>query len=162
MTARISPPFSYLDAIRRSHLILSQPPAQGHIRRVDPVGELVNQFALPLDLCKPQNRTRHSAGWALGKLKTECFKQMWIQNGGRKERAPLPGRPMVRAVRFSSVEPDRFSDWAKVPIDRLCVGKMGLGYLRNDRPKDAQIECWWEPGPKSDGWCLIEVWTGEP
>ena len=152
--------FSISDCLKRASVTLSLPPTRPHIQRTRGEGELVARFALPLELCPTTNRTRHRQAWMLGKLKKDCFTQMWAQNGGRVRVYPLPGRPMVRAIRFSATEPDAYSDWAKIPIDRLCVRNKGLGFLRDDRPKDLNLFQWWEPAPRGEGFAYIEVWTG--
>jgi hypothetical protein len=149
------------ELLERADATLVRAQQYDHIERVAGRGQLVQRFVLPLSCCLPQNRTRHGQAWKLAKLKQNTFRRMWIQNGGRVLEAPLPGRPMVRCVRFSSVEPDKFSDWAKIPVDRLCCGKNRLRYLRDDRPSDAEIIQWWEPAPRGAGFCLIEVWSGE-
>lgn len=119
---------------------------------------------LPLELCRPQNRTRHGQAWALAKLKQSLFLSMLPQLGRRQE--PLPGRPQVRCVRFSSVEPDRFADWAKHAVDVLCVptarARNRLGWIRDDRPSDADIDQRWEPAPKGQGFVYIEIRGGTP
>lgn len=155
------PPFIPREALKRADDILSFAPARAHIVRIEGKGRLVRRFALPLDLCQPQNRTRHGQGWQLGKLKKECFDSLWMQNSHTIQRDPLPGRPMVRCIRFSSSEPDAFSDWAKIPVDRLCARHMGLGYIRDDKPSVAEIVQWHEPTTRGQGFCLFEIWTGE-
>lgn len=145
-------------ALNRADAILAAPPAQPHIKRIPPRGRRVQRFALPLGLCPPQNRTRHGRGWRLGKLKDDLSLVMLAQARGRRS-APLPGRPLVRCVRFSAVEPDAYSDWAKLPVDRLTVAKGGLGYLRDDRPRDCEVVQWWERAPAVEGFALLEVWA---
>lgn len=70
------------------------------------------------------------------------------------------GRPMIRAVRFSSVAPDARSSWQKYVVDRLSEKHDGLRFLRDDRPKDCEIVSWHEPAPPSRGFAYLEVWTG--
>lgn len=156
--------------------ILREPPTRGHIERPTLRGEVVARFALPLALLQPQNRTRHGAGWALGKLKRDVFSAMAAQHRPRRE--PLPGRPQVLCVRFSSVEPDAYADWAKHAVDVLCAplpaltreGKPRrhgtrhrLGLIRDDKPSSAEVRCWWEPLARTmgRGFGVIEVRTGE-
>lgn len=152
------------DALNRADAILAAPPARPHLERVSPKGSLVCRFALPLRLCQPQNRTRLAQKWALGKLKNELALVMRAQM--RPWKMPLPGRPFVRCVRFSNTEPDKYSDWAKQAVDRLCVStkrrKDGLGLLRDDRPSDLDVHQQWEFAPRGEGFCVIEVWTGAP
>lgn len=74
---------------------------------------------------------------------------------------PLSGRPQVVCLRLSSTEPDAYSDWAKMAVDALCVPagrrKEGLGYLRDDRPKDAEVVQFWEPAKRGEGFVYIEI-----
>ena len=164
--------FDWHAALAQADATLSRPPARPHIERVKPAGALVCRFALPLDLCQPQNRTRHAQPWALGKLKTTLYLSMLIQNGGRARSSPLHGRPLVRCVRFSSVEPDAFNDGFKAAIDVLCAippmtraaiaGRRNpkrLNVILDDRPTCARVVQWWEPAPRGKGFALIEVWT---
>jgi hypothetical protein len=148
-------------ALNRADATLAAPPSRPHLKRVAPVGRCVQRFVLPLELCQPQNRTRHGAPWMLGKVKRELGLLMFVQARG-KRRAPLPGRPFVRCVRFSTVEPDRYADWAKAAVDRLTSKKDGLGFLRDDRPADVEVDQAWEYAAPSRGFCLVEVWTGDP
>jgi hypothetical protein len=151
------------DALNRADAILAAPPARSHIERVRPKGALVRRFVLPLRLCQPQNRTRLAQKWALGKLKNELNLVMRAQC--RPWKVPLPGRPFVRCVRFSNTEPDKYSDWAKQAVDRLCQStkrrKDGLGILRDDRPSDVDLHQEWNYVKRGEGFCLVEVFTGE-
>ena len=86
MSRRIgTTPFSIAANLRRAREILDAPPALPHIERPEPIGELVAEFVLPLELCKPFNRIGRagtaSAGWALGKLKQRAYLCMWQQAG---------------------------------------------------------------------------------
>jgi hypothetical protein len=167
--------FSIRGAFALADRVLAAPPANSRIQRIAGVGALVQRFVLPLDVCVSTNTIAqtivhgnvHSAGrgivsYKLGKLKRDAFMLMWVQNRGQRRREPLPGRPQVRCIRLSSSEPDRLSDWAKIPVDRLTSrGTNRLGFLRDDRPKDVQIEAWWEPAPQGMGCVLIEIWSGE-
>lgn len=83
-------------------------------------------------------------------------------------RDPLPGRPMVRAIRFSSVEPDATAAWFKTGVDVLLPPRKrgsrmvaGLGLLRDDRPSALELRSWWERVPRGEGFAVLEVWTGE-
>lgn len=134
------------------------PPPFPHIVRPEPVGRLVASFVLPLDVLRPQNRTRHAAGWALAKVKRECHMRMLGQCG--PVRTPLPGRPMVLCTRFSSVEPDYDNAGFKIAVDRLLPGPMGLGLIANDRPSDIDRHDWWEPAKRGMGFGLVRVFTG--
>jgi len=151
--------FVVRDALAFADHVLSSPPARAHIERPAPRGERWARFALPLEFCKPQNRMARAgtqaAGWAIGKLKESILIAMLLQNG--RVREPLPGRPQVLCLRLSSTEPDKYADWAKHAIDRLTVKHRGLGFLRDDRPQDAEIHQWWEPAPRGKGCVVIEV-----
>jgi len=151
--------FDVAAALAQADAVLSRPPAKAHIIRPELRGVRVARFALPLELCKPMNqvarRGTQQAGWALGKMKNDALLCMLGQRG--RATAPLPGRPQVICLRLSSVEPDKYSDWAKNPIDRLLVKHRGLGFLRDDRPEDAEIHQYWEPAPVRKGCVVIEV-----
>jgi hypothetical protein len=155
--ARNPAPFSIRDAIKRADEAFNRPPLRDHIERPKPAGQCRNRFALPLPVCQPQNRTRHAQPWKLGKMKSECLALMRTQLSTRPT-SPLPGRPQVLCVRFSSVEPDAFADWAKVPVD--CLKKLGL--IVDDKPSAIELKQWWEPSPPKAGFCVIEVWSGQP
>jgi hypothetical protein len=84
---------------------------------------------------------------------------------------PLPGRPMVRAIRFSSCPTDVRSDWAKQAIDVLLPRRVrnysgmprpvsGLGLIRDDRPSACDVRCWGEFAPPKQGFVLISVFEG--
>lgn len=143
---------------------LSREPRKPHIVRVDPVGEIVARVVLPLGLCKPTNRTRGAPHWHHAKTRNDVYTRLATQLRVRKD--PLPGRPMLRCIRFSSVEPDKYNDGFKVPIDALCVprgrSKRGFGFLRDDAPAHVDLHQWWEYAPRGKGFGLIEIWTGSP
>lgn len=84
-----------------------------------------------------------------------------IMQAGGKQSQVLSGRPQVICRRFSSVQPDKYSDWAKLPIDKLCVGPNRLGYLRDDRPSACEIHQVWERSKPGSGFVVIEIWSGE-
>lgn len=143
---------------------LSRPPAHPSIERPALRGELVARFVLPLRLCPPTNRTRGRAGWAQAKTKAEAWQMLLAQAGFRVRKEPLPGRPQVICVRFSPVECDPSSDWAKIPIDLLCIPKgrqkHGLGFLPGDKWSETRSHQRWEPAPRGQGCVYIEVRTG--
>lgn len=157
-------PFDRHAAIAWAEEALGRPPAHAHIVRVAGKGTRLERFVLPLDLCQPQNRTRGGAAWMIAKLKRGTLLELAVQ-AARRYREPVGGRPLVRCIRFSCVEPDRFNDGAKIAIDALCArterAPNRLGVIRDDRPRDAQIEQWWEPAPRGRGFVLIEVWTND-
>lgn len=145
------------DCLNRADAVLAAPPAKSHIRRVKPKGQLVARFVLPLELCPTTNFTRHGKPWALAKLKKQIGLLLFIQHRPRK--APLPGRPFVRCIRFSSSAPDAYNDGFKAAIDRLCSGKNALGFLRDDRPSDAEVWQGWEYAAPGRGFGLVEVYA---
>jgi hypothetical protein len=153
---------NFTDQLARAKLAMASPPALARLKRAEPKGERVAFFLLPLELCKPQNRTSHGQAWRYARDKDRIREHMWLQHRPRKE--PLPGRPMVRCTRFSSTEPDVFSDWAKMAIDVLCVpttrSPRRLGIIRDDRPKEAEIVQSWEPAKRGQGFVVIEVFRG--
>lgn len=135
---------------------LEQPPALPTIKRPKRRGELVARFALPLELCPTTNSTRHADGRVLGRLKKALGEMMFAQHGGRAQ-GPLDGRPQVICRRFSSVETDPYSDWAKFAVDKLMVGKNRLGLIRDDKGSDIELHQVWEPAPPGEGFVIIEV-----
>lgn len=147
--------FSIAEAKRLATDILSAPP-RGHTPRVEPDGNLVQRFFLPLSLVQPQNRT-HGKTWMLGKLKSECLAVMRAQLVTRPT-SPLPGRPQVLCVRFSTTEPDRYNDGFKVAVDRL----KDFGLIVDDAPRFIELHQWWEKAPRGKGFGLIEIWSGSP
>lgn len=158
-------PFNAASCLKFAHEVLSKPPAEPWIDRGDPVGERRFEFVLPLHLCKPFNQVGRagtaSAGWALGKMKKTAYQMMWAQNGG-KAKKPLPGRPHVACVRFSSVPTGVDSGWTKNPVDRLrAVQPNGLGIIKDDEPKDIKLMAWWECAPRGAGFVYVAVFTGE-
>ncbi len=158
-------PFTVGAAIRRARVTLSSPPELPHIERPEPKGDLVAEFALPIELCPTTNRTRQQHWWCAEKTKKALWSLMWIQAGARIRREPLPGRPQVLCVRFSSTEPDRFSDWAKLPVDMLCAPrgrakKRRLGMLVDDSPRHVDLHQWWEPASPGMDAVYIQVRTG--
>jgi len=160
--------FSIPAALRRADEIMTGP-CRGHLPRVPGRGELVQRFALPLQLAAPTNRRHLQQPWALAALKAKVFRIMVIQHPEIR-RAPLPGRPLVRAIRFSSTEPDALADWAKMAIDCLAMPrqprkpggrkKLGLGLIQDDAPRFVEIASWWEYARPGEGFAVLEVWGG--
>lgn len=140
--------------------VLSRPPAKPHIVRVQGRGRLVRRFALPLALCPTTNSTRHAPKGQNARIKADITTVFKVQTKGQVRNAPLPGRPQILCIRFSSKEPDAYSDGFKMAIDRLMVGKDRLGYLRDDRPSDCEIVQRWEKASPRKGFCILEIWTG--
>lgn len=137
---------------------LDQPPAQEHIVRAEPpTGAFrVARFALPLEVCPGTNALAEMPPWKRGKLKQQALLLMRSQ---QPDRLPmLAGRPWLRAIRFSSREPDRGADWSKIPIDRLTPKHGGLGLIADDRNRDIELHTHWEPAPPAAGFVLIELY----
>lgn len=129
-------------------------------------GDIEAFFVLPLTLCKPRNRLDSQKRWQLAKLKAEIWACMAAQYPKRRTE-PLPGRPQVLACRFSSKAPDRNSDWAKFPVDRLLpsrfrAGKLiaGLNLIRDDSPEAADVCQFHEYAPAGKGFVVIQVRKG--
>lgn len=148
-------PFSVRDAFSRANDILGKLPAVPHIERPTPIGNCRVRFALPLSLLPTGNAMRHGKPWALARLKNQCLSLMRSQLPTRLE-LPLPGRPQVLCVRFSSVEPDKYNDGFKVAVD--CLVKLGL--LVDDAPKFVDLHQWWEPAAPKCGFGIVELWSG--
>ncbi len=140
--------------------ILKSPPAKAHIVRTAGRGRLVRRFALPLAVCPTTNSTRHAPKGQNARIKADITTLMLVQTQGRTRMHPLPGRPQLLCIRFSSVEPDAYSDGFKMAIDRLMVGPQRLGYLRDDRPSDCEIVQRWERAPAGKGFAILEIWSG--
>ncbi len=142
--------------------VLSRPPAKAHIVRVAGRGRLIRRFALPIELCPTTNATRHAAKGLSARVKSDITTVMLVQTKGRVRMNPLPGRPMIIGIRFSSRQPDRYSNGFKMAIDRLMVGDNRLGYLREDNPDHIDEHQRWEKAPKGHkGFCILEIWSGE-
>jgi hypothetical protein len=150
-----SPIFNPKRVFTEAARILDLPPAKSHIIRVNPTGQLVERFALPLELAKTTNLTRHANGFVLAKLRRRCLFLMGAQLSTRR-KCPLGGRPQVVAVRFSSVEPDTYSDWAKTPVD--CLVKLGV--IVDDKPSCIDLRQCWEHAPARGGFVVLSVYTG--
>lgn len=157
-------PFDRDAALSLALGVLSAPPALPRIKRPAPRGALVQRFVLPLELCPTTNRTRHSRPGQFEPVNRALLAMLQQQARCYRVREPLPGRPQVLCLRLSATEPDKYSDWAKMAVDALCVPagrrKEGLGYLRDDRPKDADVHQWWERAPRGSGCVYLEVRTG--
>lgn len=151
---KAKPVFSIAEASEMAFRILTEKPF-GHTARVEPVGELIERFVLPLSLVQPQNRT-HGKTWLLGQLKSQCLAFMQSQLVTRRT-SPLSGRPQVLCIRFSTTEPDKYSNGFKVAVDRL----KDLRLIVDDAPKFIDVNEWWEKAPRGKGCGVIEVWSGQ-
>lgn len=146
--------------LNRADAVLAAPIAKPHIVRVAPVGALVARFVLPLDFCPSLNRFAELPSFARKRVKDQVATLMLVQQRFMRRLEPLPGRPFVRAIRFTSVEADRDASWCKVPVDRLTGKHGGLGFIQDDRPSKLDLRTWWEPVPPKCGFVLLEVFSG--
>jgi hypothetical protein len=161
--------------------ILAAPPANERVQRRAPDGQLVARWLLPLDMAPGVNSLNGRSGWQKGAARARCIKEMLRQVGGKRPAAPLSGRPHVRVIRFSSVEPDGDNAFSKLPLDALLIDRpkrpkgmhevmwalvkpklkpKKLCYLVDDSPKHIDLFVGWEPAPPGRGCVLVEVWTG--
>lgn len=128
-------------------------------------GLLAAFFYMPTELCRRQNEKFGTKRWQAKSDRVKCFRYM-LQQMSRPWPKPLDGRPHVRCTRYSSVEPDKFSDWAKVPVDCLCRkterAKHRLGIIYDDAPKHAEIEQLWRKAKPGESFVLIEVFEVKP
>jgi hypothetical protein len=181
----------------RAYEVFQNAPVVPHIERHRGRGRRLLCIALPLWCCQAANRRRHTYGWQDARYRREVLGVMarlvgeqamccrnrvpelgrveGYQSGAGKQAVnyvaferPLSGRPMFRAVRFSSVEPDPTAGWWKVPQDLLLPrrkrnGRMvdGFGLLADDRPNACETRTWWEPAKQGQGFVLMEVWSGD-
>jgi hypothetical protein len=166
------PPFSVASALADADRILALPPARAHIVRQPTAGKLVRRFALPLRLCKPQNKKAFAEGWQFAATRKELLGLLAAQLGNRLPKAPLPGRPIVQCIRFSSKAPDAGADSFKQAIDCLSPRRFrkvkgvprlipGVGLIADDDPDSCDVRQRWEHAPSGKGFCVIEVWSGE-
>lgn len=170
-TARQPAPFSVSAALEEADRILAEPPARHHIVRQPVAGDLRYRFALPLRLCKPQNRKAFAEGWQFAATRKALLNMLALQLRGLP-KSPLAGRPIVQCIRFSSKAPDAHADSFKQAIDCLCPRRFrkvkcaqrmipGLGVIANDDPDSCDVRQRWEYAPSRGGFCVIEIYTGE-
>jgi len=169
-----TPPLTVGALIQLAHRRLSFPPSSEFTRRPQIRGKIVVAFVLSLELARTTNAMRHKGALSMQahrkKLLDEMRKQM-LTWGSRHWGAlgdmefPLPGRPQVNAVRFSSVPTDPSANFAKEAIDCLQPSRMlrhkyvgGLNIIRNDRLEDIEENQWHEMAPRSGpGFVYLEV-----
>lgn len=162
----------------------SRPHSVERIRRFEACGRPISIFVFPLDELKPRDRVRKEKAWQAKSDREKVLRRMRLQFVRSESMVlPLPGRPIVRCIRYSSVEPDSTAGWGKVAVDCLQpsgvrtvtktvkhphghdvklsrkVPYEGLGIIRNDRPAECEVVEWWEPAKRGDGFCVVEVWT---
>jgi hypothetical protein len=112
-------------------------------------------FELPLEHA-PLLNTYARMHWAKrAKLKQQITMRVMSQIGRRLE--PLPGRPRVVAVRYSSVRPDQDGAWSKAWLDVLKV-KKGLGWIVDDSDAHIATDFRWEKAPPKEGKVVVELY----
>ncbi len=173
--------FELVEAWARARSTLAAPPAHERVQRREPEGRFVAGWVLPLDMAPGVNSLNGRTGWQKGAARARIIKEMLRQSSQARPSAPLSGRPFVRVIRFSSVEPDGDNAFSKLPLDALLVDRpkrpkgmpevlwhqirptlkpKKLGYLLDDSPKHIDLFVGWEPAPPGKGCVLVEVWTG--
>ncbi len=132
--------------------------------RLEAPGEPVFVGVAPLPLCPRRNELLKEPHWAAKERKRQLL-QILSHQAGRRWYVPLPGRPIVHAVRFSVKAPDSDAGWEKSPVDALVKswsrGKKthhGLGVLLDDAPEFVDRRTWWEYAPAAAGFVLISVY----
>lgn len=123
---------------------------------------LVLRAVLPIDLCPLLNDLTRSHFGRKTQEGNRVFDMLLEQN--RFDRGELvPGRPLVRCIRFSVNEPDEHdASWTKVPIDVLVdKGEKHMGLLLDDRKSAAEVRPWWEPAPRACQCVYLDVWERE-
>jgi hypothetical protein len=157
-------------------LTLRLPPRKDHIVRPESVGYRLARFVVPLDLLPSNNPWGRLEGWQkadlIKKLRGHIAPQL---SHLRSMPIPLQGRPMIRAIRFSSTEGDVDNGWTKLAIDRLTVRSnkrkladdrltvlsKSLGVIGDDRPSKLNLKVWWEYAPAGKGFGYFEIWSGD-
>lgn len=160
-------------ALACADAILRDPPARSWIVRMKPEGRLVVRFALPLELCEPQNKRRFAPAWAMSQKRSDILMLFQAQLGGRLPADPLPGRPIVECTRFSSRAPDATANSFKLAVDCLSPSRVrryngvprkipGIGLIVDDNQDVCDVREKWEYAAARSGFAagVIEVWTG--
>lgn len=130
----------------------------------------IARYFIPEIYCPPGNR-RDTMHWSKAHaLRNDCFQWMYEQNHFSITGAPLPGKPAVVCVRFSSRATDARSNWDKFPVDSLRAprtdvlksGKVrhwrGLNWIKDDGPNDIDLHAWCEKGPKDSPFVYVRVY----
>jgi hypothetical protein len=173
------PPASQTECFAFAAASQLAPPRDKRTIRVEPVGNLVAQFVLPLAWCPPTNQRDGMSPLRLATIKKHVLARMLTQHHGCRRSGPLPGRPMVQVVRFSSAPGDIIdTGLSKIPVDRLTTKapltaakkgqrrrpmpeKRGLGFLADDDSTHVDLRIWWEPAPPGKGFVWVRVFEGE-
>jgi hypothetical protein len=177
-------PFDAQASLEMALAILAAPPKRDTITRRDPAGDIVARWVLPLECAPTGNALMKKAaygGWCLSAAKSRVRKLMLEQSGGKRAAAPLPGRPHVRVVIFSSGAEDYDQGRTKFIVDRLQPGKkqkpkkmakhvwdairakappVDLNWITNDTREAIDLASWQEPAPPKKGCVLVELYTG--
>lgn len=125
-----------------------------------PLGDFVTSFFVPLDVCPTINVYLNMYYKRRAGLKEKALRMMFEQYG-RRRPTPLPGRPVIILVRFSSKEPDHETSWHKIIVDRLIPKHDGLNIIVDDNPNAVDLRGhYWRYAPKKKGFGYVEIWTG--
>ena len=183
-------PALFADLLAIADETLRAPPRWPWTERHDGRGVCLLRFVLPLELVPTSNMgIRHRQVWALTKERRSVMAIMSGQllrqsetlgircaacSDGKAIRpmwpAPREGRPMLRAVRFSSRQPDDTAAWWKVAGDSLLPPRLlrsgrhsaGFNVLAGDSPRELETRAWGEYAAPGQGFGLVEVWSGVP
>ncbi len=137
----------------------------------------IARFELPLSVCPTANvwgTASGAAGWARAHVKRNCWEIMLRQYMRQFGRMPYsrynPAGVVFEAgdvsrrvvcTRYSSMQPDKYSGWSKVPVDLLQVPRRnrqrGLGLIWDDSPRHTDVEERWEYAPRKTGKVIVEV-----
>lgn len=151
-------PMSIKQCLAYADQTLSGPPKKSHIERAEPRGVLLGRFVVqPLSLLPAVNVFKDMKPWMRTRVRDKAKAFMLPQLAAVRSMKTLPGRPMVRAIRFSSSEPDHDNAWTKVAIDRLVEFRI----VQDDRPSMLNLKSWWEEAPRGQGFCYFEIWSGD-
>lgn len=77
------------------------------------------------------------------------------QIGRRKE--PLPGRPKLWAIRYSTQKPDQDNAGTKLWLDQLVK----LGWLKDDSPDHVEIVTEWCKARRGEGRVVVQLFSDE-
>lgn len=151
-------PMSIAQCLVYADQTLSGPPKKAHIERAEPRGVLLCRFVVrPLSLLPAVNVFKDMKPWMRTKVRDRARAVILPQIAPLRCGFCLAGRPMVRAIRFSSCEPDHDNAWTKVAIDRL----KDLNIILDDRPSLLNLKAWWEYAPPRRGFALFEIYSGD-
>ena len=135
---------------------LDNDPRSVFTTRGDMSTELVWRGVLPLALCPGVNRLKEMPTFMRTRMRREALQLLAFQHGP-KRKEPLPGRPIINVVRFSSKPPDVDNASSKVIVDKLTAARGGLGLIKDDSPKFCALHCSWEPAPPKKGFVYVEL-----